>query len=168
MVVGWGGLLSLGVVVEAVRHRVPGLLCPVCCRVDVMLLRLVRVSSQGNLVVVNRWQWRPIDVATLPKTSRRADWQGNLARQDHYVIVVGLELRILNSMPQTLTCLDTHLVLHYVFEPLQLSSTLTAMQLSSRQIVAEPYPFPHDASLSPNTTALVVVDMQRDCEIILL
>ena len=31
------------------------------------------------------------------------------------------------------------------------------------QIKANPYNWPHDASLSPQTTALVVIDMQRDC-----
>jgi len=31
------------------------------------------------------------------------------------------------------------------------------------QIPASPYPFPFDSSLSPQTTALVVIDMQQDC-----
>ena len=31
-------------------------------------------------------------------------------------------------------------------------------------IVAKPYWYPHDASLKPETTALVIIDMQRDCE----
>lgn len=30
-------------------------------------------------------------------------------------------------------------------------------------VVAKPYWWPHDASLRPETTALVVIDMQRDC-----
>ncbi|KAK5113004.1 hypothetical protein LTR85_011026 [Meristemomyces frigidus] len=34
-----------------------------------------------------------------------------------------------------------------------------------RQLVANPYKWPHDASLRPDNTALVVIDMQRDfCE----
>ena len=33
------------------------------------------------------------------------------------------------------------------------------------QISASPYNYPHDASLSSSTTALVVIDMQRDCTI---
>lgn len=28
---------------------------------------------------------------------------------------------------------------------------------------ADPYAWPHDASLSPSTTALIIIDMQRDC-----
>ena len=39
-----------------------------------------------------------------------------------------------------------------------------AFQRRSLQVPAEPYRFPHDASLGPDTTALVVIDMQRDCE----
>merc|ERR1711939_976297 len=40
-----------------------------------------------------------------------------------------------------------------------------AWSAGSGQIVASPYNWPHDASLSPQTTALVVIDMQRDfCE----
>ena len=31
------------------------------------------------------------------------------------------------------------------------------------QIAAEPYDWPHDATLTPYTTALVVIDMQKDC-----
>lgn len=31
------------------------------------------------------------------------------------------------------------------------------------QIAAIPYDWPHDATLTPYTTALVVVDMQKDC-----
>lgn len=30
-------------------------------------------------------------------------------------------------------------------------------------IPADPYRYPHDGSLSPETTAIVVIDMQRDC-----
>ncbi|KAI1608881.1 isochorismatase [Exophiala viscosa] len=34
-----------------------------------------------------------------------------------------------------------------------------------KQLAASPYNWPHDASLSPKTTALVIIDMQRDfCE----
>ncbi|KIX03832.1 uncharacterized protein Z518_07385 [Rhinocladiella mackenziei CBS 650.93] len=37
---------------------------------------------------------------------------------------------------------------------------------SGGQVAAVPYNYPHDASLAPNTTALVIIDMQRDfCEI---
>ncbi|OCT46289.1 Peroxyureidoacrylate/ureidoacrylate amidohydrolase RutB [Cladophialophora carrionii] len=36
----------------------------------------------------------------------------------------------------------------------------------NRSVLAEPYHYPHDASFSPATTAIVVIDMQRDfCEI---
>jgi hypothetical protein len=42
----------------------------------------------------------------------------------------------------------------------------TAMGSDSMSIRADPYNYPHDNSLSPNTTALVVIDMQRDCETI--
>ena len=31
-------------------------------------------------------------------------------------------------------------------------------------IYAEPYHYPHDDSFDPWTTALVIIDMQRDCE----
>lgn len=31
------------------------------------------------------------------------------------------------------------------------------------QLQAEPYDWPHDKSLAPKTTALLVIDMQRDC-----
>ena len=31
------------------------------------------------------------------------------------------------------------------------------------QIAADPYDWPHDATLTPYTTALVVIDMQKDC-----
>lgn len=31
------------------------------------------------------------------------------------------------------------------------------------QVSADPYNWPHDASLSPQTTAVIIVDMQRDC-----
>ena len=34
------------------------------------------------------------------------------------------------------------------------------------QIAAVPYDWPHDASFSKFTTALVIVDMQRDCELL--
>lgn len=34
------------------------------------------------------------------------------------------------------------------------------------QIQAVPYNWPHDAGFSPFTSALVIVDMQRDCEIL--
>lgn len=33
-----------------------------------------------------------------------------------------------------------------------------------RQIRAEPYHWPHDASFTPQNTALVIIDMQRDCK----
>jgi hypothetical protein len=39
-----------------------------------------------------------------------------------------------------------------------------AMGSGKASIRADPYNFPHDNSLSPKTTALVVIDMQRDCE----
>lgn len=31
------------------------------------------------------------------------------------------------------------------------------------QITAQPYDWPHDATLTPFTTALVIIDMQKDC-----
>ena len=37
-------------------------------------------------------------------------------------------------------------------------------RLKRGQISARPYDWPHDASLSPFTTALVVIDMQKDCQ----
>lgn len=43
-------------------------------------------------------------------------------------------------------------------------TSLLTMQDKRRQVAASPYAWPHDASLSPATTALVVIDMQRDCE----
>jgi hypothetical protein len=33
------------------------------------------------------------------------------------------------------------------------------------QIPAQPYDWPHDATLTPFTTALVIIDMQKDCEL---
>lgn len=38
------------------------------------------------------------------------------------------------------------------------------MQEKQGQVAALPYAWPYDASLSPTTTALVIIDMQRDCE----
>lgn len=37
-------------------------------------------------------------------------------------------------------------------------------QSAHSQIKAAPYNYPHDASLGPDTTALVIIDMQRDCK----
>lgn len=37
------------------------------------------------------------------------------------------------------------------------------MQLQRSVVTAEPYQWPHDASFDRSTTALVVIDMQRDC-----
>ncbi|EXJ53949.1 hypothetical protein A1O7_09286 [Cladophialophora yegresii CBS 114405] len=35
-----------------------------------------------------------------------------------------------------------------------------------RSVIAEPYHYPHDASFGPATSAIVVIDMQRDfCEV---
>ena len=34
----------------------------------------------------------------------------------------------------------------------------------STRISAQPYDWPHDGTLSPRTTALVVIDMQNDCQ----
>jgi hypothetical protein len=33
------------------------------------------------------------------------------------------------------------------------------------QIPAQPYDWPHDATLTPFTTALVIIDMQKDCKL---
>jgi hypothetical protein len=33
------------------------------------------------------------------------------------------------------------------------------------QIEAVPYDWPHDAGFSPFTTALLIIDMQRDCQL---
>jgi hypothetical protein len=32
------------------------------------------------------------------------------------------------------------------------------------KMIAAPYDWPHDASFSPENTALVIIDMQRDCK----
>lgn len=46
------------------------------------------------------------------------------------------------------------------------SSTMAAVlgDLASQKIASEPYVWPADAALSPMTTALVIIDMQNDCE----
>ncbi|PQE08358.1 isochorismatase family protein [Rutstroemia sp. NJR-2017a WRK4] len=38
-----------------------------------------------------------------------------------------------------------------------------AVSLDDGQVSARPYNWPHDSSLDPSTTALVIVDMQKDC-----
>lgn len=45
------------------------------------------------------------------------------------------------------------------------SLTISTLSLSSMDasIDAEPYKWPHDGSFDPATTALVIIDMQRDC-----
>lgn len=35
--------------------------------------------------------------------------------------------------------------------------------LSFKSVDADPYKWPHDSSMSPKTTALVIIDMQVDC-----
>lgn len=35
--------------------------------------------------------------------------------------------------------------------------------LSGPRVSAHPYAWPHNGSLSPETTALVIIDMQKDC-----
>lgn len=54
-------------------------------------------------------------------------------------------------------------------KPLQ-SLTIADLTLSSmdNSIEAQPYKWPHNGGLSPETTALVIIDMQKDCESILL
>jgi hypothetical protein len=46
------------------------------------------------------------------------------------------------------------------------NNILTTVTMASgiSQISAEPYNFPHDASFTPQTTAIIIIDMQRDCE----
>lgn len=36
------------------------------------------------------------------------------------------------------------------------------------QLPAVPYDWPHDASFTPYTTALVIIDMQKDCKLLLV
>ena len=111
----------------------------------------------------------------LSQNTPRSHWQGDLARQDHYVIAAG---GLGGSLVDGRNLIFAACVLHVCLNegPLVNASTrslkcpgarvfkFVAMQLQSRQIPAEPYAFPHDNSLSPATTALVVIDMQRDCE----
>jgi hypothetical protein len=42
-------------------------------------------------------------------------------------------------------------------------STLSLSKMDS-SIEAKPYKWPHDSSFDPKTTALVIIDMQKDCE----
>jgi len=42
-------------------------------------------------------------------------------------------------------------------------STLSLSKMDS-SIEAKPYKWPHDNSFDPKTTALVIIDMQKDCE----
>jgi len=42
-----------------------------------------------------------------------------------------------------------------------LSLTIIMMKPS---VIAEPYNWPHDGTFSPQTTALVIIDMQMDCK----
>jgi hypothetical protein len=39
--------------------------------------------------------------------------------------------------------------------------------LAVRRVDAQPYNWPHDAPMDSKTTALVIIDMQKDCEYIL-
>jgi nicotinamidase-related amidase len=41
-------------------------------------------------------------------------------------------------------------------------STIRALPMSTQLSTSNPYPWPHDSSLSPSTTALLIIDMQRD------
>lgn len=38
-----------------------------------------------------------------------------------------------------------------------------AMRVNSGPVSAKPYQWPHDGELNKNNTALVIIDMQRDC-----
>ena len=44
-----------------------------------------------------------------------------------------------------------------------LGDDLADVPIRQTIVVAEPYWWPHDASLKIETTALVIIDMQRDC-----
>jgi len=44
-----------------------------------------------------------------------------------------------------------------------LGDDLANVPIRQSIVVAEPYWWPHDASLKIQTTALVIIDMQRDC-----
>jgi hypothetical protein len=46
------------------------------------------------------------------------------------------------------------------------TSTISALSMSRMKssIEASPYKWPHDSSFDPKTTALVIIDMQKDCE----
>lgn len=44
------------------------------------------------------------------------------------------------------------------------SSSSSSCSSSDCRVVADPYGWPHNGSLSPETTALVIIDMQRDCK----
>lgn len=46
---------------------------------------------------------------------------------------------------------------------MEASHTITHHRVKKGQIEAVPYDWPHDANFSPFTSALVIVDMQRDC-----
>lgn len=37
------------------------------------------------------------------------------------------------------------------------------MRVNSGPVIAKPYQWPHDGELNKNNTALVIIDMQRDC-----
>lgn len=53
------------------------------------------------------------------------------------------------------------MVMNTVSAPTGIPSTFSSR--TPGQLKAKPYLWPHDASLHPQTTALVVIDMQRDC-----
>lgn len=43
-------------------------------------------------------------------------------------------------------------------------SSFIPINITMSSISARPYGWPHDGSLSPKTTALLIVDMQNDCK----
>lgn len=76
----------------------------------------------------------------------------------------------LSSPPFTLAPLEDGTIAAFAFFNIgyNLQSLLRQMRRGNHggQIAAAPYNYPHDASLGPETTALVIIDMQRDCRAI--
>jgi len=76
-------------------------------------------------------------------------------------------LSIVSRSPKAKKQLRAHQALlprHKEVRPYTASTISNDKMYAKTSIEAEPYSWPHDGSFDPKTTALVVIDMQNDCE----
>lgn len=75
--------------------------------------------------------------------------------------------RVQHTYAHTHTYIHIHTYILNLASPTMSSSHATPpiQRLSGSQVSAHPYAWPHNGSLSPNTTALVIIDMQKDCTV---